>query len=51
VRIPWHVARDKKGYIEDRRPNANCDPYRVVFMMLETVCTALDVRKVGRLAS
>ncbi len=51
VRIPWHVARDKKGYLEDRRPNANCDPYRVVFMMLETVCTALDAQRVGRLAS
>jgi glutamine synthetase len=29
VRIPAHVARDKKGYIEDRRPNANVDPYVV----------------------
>ena len=26
VRIPWQVARDGKGYIEDRRPNANMDP-------------------------
>ena len=51
VRIPWHVARDRKGYIEDRRPNANCDPYRVVFMMLDTVCPALDGQKVKRLAS
>ena len=25
VRIPWQVHRDQKGYIEDRRPNANCD--------------------------
>ena len=23
---PWQVHRDGKGYIEDRRPNANCDP-------------------------
>ena len=27
VRIPWQVEVDKKGYIEDRRPNANMDPY------------------------
>ena len=27
VRIPWQVEVDKKGYLEDRRPNANCDPY------------------------
>ena len=29
VRIPWQVEMDKKGYIEDRRPNANMDPYVV----------------------
>src|SRR3712207_6101210 len=28
VRIPWQVAKDKQGYIEDRRPNANMAPYR-----------------------
>jgi len=42
VRIPWQVARDKKGYIEDRRPNANCDPYLVTRIMVETVCAAAD---------
>ncbi len=26
VRIPWQVEKDQKGYIEDRRPNANMDP-------------------------
>ena len=26
VRIPWQVAKEKKGYIEDRRPCANVDP-------------------------
>ena len=38
VRIPWQVARDQKGYAEDRRPNANCDPYIVTRLILETVC-------------
>ncbi|MEY4164485.1 MAG: hypothetical protein RL419_327 [Actinomycetota bacterium] len=37
VRIPWQVARDKRGYAEDRRPNANCDPYLVTRLILETV--------------
>lgn len=41
VRIPWQVARDKKGYIEDRRPNANCDPYVVVRLLVDTICSAL----------
>jgi len=40
VRIPWQVAKDGKGYIEDRRPNANCDPYTVTRLMTDTVCGA-----------
>ena len=39
VRIPWQVAQDKKGYIEDRRPNANMDPYKVTRLITETVCS------------
>jgi glutamine synthetase len=42
VRIPWQVERDKKGYIEDRRPNANCDPYVVTRLLVDTVCTELE---------
>ncbi|HEX5615095.1 MAG TPA: glutamine synthetase GlnII [Acidimicrobiia bacterium] len=42
VRIPWQVERDKKGYIEDRRPNANMDPYVVTRLITETVCGALE---------
>ena len=38
VRIPWQVERDQKGYIEDRRPNANCDPYLVTRLLTETIC-------------
>jgi glutamine synthetase len=41
VRIPWQVAQDKKGYIEDRRPNSNCDPYLVTRLIVETCCGAL----------
>jgi glutamine synthetase len=40
IRIPWQVAQDKKGYIEDRRPNANADPYVVATLMTNTVCGA-----------
>ena len=50
VRIPWQVARDKKGYIEDRRPNANMDPYVVTRLIVDTVCSAADA-KGGRSAS
>jgi glutamine synthetase len=41
VRIPWQVAIDRKGYIEDRRPNANCDPYVTTRLIIETCCGAL----------
>ena len=40
IRIPWQVERDQKGYIEDRRPNANCDPYLVTQILVDTVCSA-----------
>ena len=32
---------DKKGYIEDRRPNANMDPYVVTRLITDTFCSAL----------
>ena len=31
-----------KGYIEDRRPNANVDPYVVTRLIVDTCCTALE---------
>ena len=40
VRIPWQVEVDKKGYIEDRRPNANMDPYVVTRLIIDTVLLA-----------
>ena len=41
IRIPWQVDRDKKGYLEDRRPNANCNPYIVTRLITQTVCEAI----------
>ena len=40
IRIPWQVSRTGQGYAEDRRPNANCDPYTVTRLILESVCGA-----------
>ena len=39
IRIPMATANDGFGYLEDRRPSANVDPYEVCFMLMETVCT------------
>jgi glutamine synthetase len=38
IRIPFMVEKTGRGYAEDRRPNANMDPYTVCRLLLETVC-------------
>jgi len=38
IRIPAKVASEGKGYLEDRRPAANLDPYQVFTAILETTC-------------
>ena len=36
IRVPNAVAKgDWKGYLEDRRPASNCDPYRVATLIVE----------------
>ncbi|XP_044029541.1 glutamine synthetase-like [Siniperca chuatsi] len=36
IRIPRQVGQEKKGYFEDRRPAANCDPYCVTAAIAST---------------
>jgi glutamine synthetase len=36
VRIPTSTAADKKGYIEDRRPASDMDPYVVTALITDT---------------
>ncbi|MGI9549305.1 MAG: glutamine synthetase beta-grasp domain-containing protein [Bdellovibrionales bacterium] len=38
IRIPLHVSQKGCGYLEDRRPGANADPYQVSARILKTVC-------------
>lgn len=38
IRIPLTVEQQGKGYLEDRRPCANCDPYVVARLIIETTC-------------
>ena len=38
IRIPRHVAEQGFGYLEDRRPGANANPYQVSAAILKTVC-------------
>lgn len=38
IRIPMATANDGKGYLEDRRPAANMDPYQVCTVLMKTIC-------------
>ena len=38
IRIPLHVHKKGCGYLEDRRPGANADPYEVSARILQTIC-------------
>lgn len=38
IRIPQQVKKKGYGYIEDRRPGANCCPYTVSTKLITTIC-------------
>ena len=44
IRIPMGTANDGFGYLEDRRPSANVDPYEVCYMLMKTVCAKKMVK-------
>jgi len=38
IRVPRQTEREGKGYLEDRRPASNSDPYTVTAKVFETTC-------------
>lgn len=38
IRIPMETANKGYGYLEDRRPAANLDPYQICTALIETTC-------------
>ncbi|MDP1574389.1 MAG: glutamine synthetase beta-grasp domain-containing protein [Coxiellaceae bacterium] len=38
IRIPRGVANQGHGYLEDRRPCANANPYEVAYLLVNTIC-------------
>lgn len=38
IRIPNSVIKDGRGYLEDRRPASDADPYQVTSIIFETCC-------------
>jgi glutamine synthetase len=39
IRIPRHTEAKQRGYIEDRRPASNMDPYVVTSLIVEAICS------------
>ena len=39
IRIPMQTANEGYGYLEDRRPSANMDPYQVCAILVKTTCS------------
>ena len=37
IRVPTQTYYDKSGYIEDRRPSSNMDPYLVSALLVNTI--------------
>jgi glutamine synthetase len=33
IRVPQQTAKDWKGYVEDRRPGSNADPYKIIYQI------------------
>ena len=47
IRVPLQTSKEWKGYVEDRRPASNGDPYKIVRVIAETLDFALTLDKVS----
>jgi len=48
IRIPEPVSKKRCGYIEDRRPGANADPYRISARILKTLNGVSKAKPTGK---
>jgi len=46
IRIPRDAEKEGRGYMEDRRPGANCDPYRVTNIIMKTTGECLSAETI-----
>jgi glutamine synthetase len=40
IRVPQETAKEWKGYIEDRRPGSNADPYKIIREIVKSLYVA-----------
>jgi glutamine synthetase len=47
IRVPLATSKQWKGYVEDRRPASNGDPYKIVRVIAEALDFALQLDKIN----
>jgi glutamine synthetase len=47
IRVPLATSKEWKGYVEDRRPASNGDPYKIVRVISEALDFALQLDKIN----
>jgi glutamine synthetase len=45
IRVPLSTSEDWKGYVEDRRPASNADPYRITYIIAQSIGQAEELEK------
>ena len=45
IRVPISTEKEWKGYVEDRRPASNADPYRIINIIDESINHAEELYK------
>ena len=43
IRVPQETAKEWKGYVEDRRPGSNADPYKIIREIVTSLITAEQI--------
>jgi glutamine synthetase len=46
IRVPQSTAEHWTGYLEDRRPGSNADPYKIVYQIMESIKNAVAIYKI-----
>lgn len=45
IRVPQETAKEWKGYVEDRRPGSNADPYKIIREIVTSLITAEQINE------
>ena len=46
IRVPQDTAKEWKGYVEDRRPGSNADPYKIIREVSKSLDTAEEILEI-----